>query len=67
MIGFSLVPGIGRVKLTQLENYFGNLQDAWQATPAELKHSGLDKNSINAITARRAKVSLETGTEKVRR
>ncbi|GAJ05024.1 unnamed protein product, partial [marine sediment metagenome] len=35
-VGFSLIPGIGRVRLTQLENYFGSLEAAWQATPAEL-------------------------------
>jgi len=40
-VGFSLIPGIGRVKLTQLENYFANLEEAWQAAPADLKHAGL--------------------------
>jgi len=66
-VGFSLIPGIGRVKLTQLENYFGNLEDAWQAAPTELKHSGLDRSSINAITSRRAKVFLEAEMEKLDR
>ena len=66
-VGFSLVPGIGRVKLTQLENYFGNLEDAWQAAPTELKHSGLEKSSINAITSWRDKVSLEAEMEKLER
>ncbi len=66
-MGFSLIPGIGRVKLTQLENYFGNLENAWQAAPIDLKHSGLDKNSINAITSGRDKVSLEAEMEKLDR
>jgi len=66
-VGFSLVPGIGRVKLTQLENYFGNLEDAWQAAPTELKHSGLEKSSINAITSWRDKVSLDAEMEKLER
>jgi len=66
-VGFSLVPGIGRVKLTQLENYFGSLEDAWQAAPTELKHAGLDRSSINAITSWRAKVSLEAEMEKLDR
>ncbi|GAH09855.1 unnamed protein product, partial [marine sediment metagenome] len=66
-VGFSLVPGIGRVKLTQLENYFGNLEDAWEAAPFDLKHSGLDRSSINAITSWRAKVSLEAEMEKLSR
>ncbi len=66
-VGFSLIPGIGRIRLTQLENYFGNLENAWQATPAELKHSGLDGGSIRAITAWRPKVSLEAEIEKLDR
>ncbi|MFC1943665.1 DNA-processing protein DprA [Chloroflexota bacterium] len=66
-VGFSLIPGIGRVRLTQLENYFGNLEDAWKAIPAELKQSGLDSGSIRAITSWRPKVSLETEMEKLER
>ena len=66
-VGFSLIPGIGRVKLTQLENYFGNLEDAWGATPAELKQSGLDSGSIRAITSWQPKISLEAEMEKLDR
>ena len=66
-VGFTLIPGIGRVKFTQLENYFGNLADAWQASPSELKNSGLDRSSINAITSWRDKVSLEAEMEKLER
>lgn len=66
-VGFSLIPGIGRVRLTQLENHFGNLEDAWKATPAELRHSGLDNGSIRAITSWQPKVSLEAEMEKLDR
>jgi len=66
-VGFSLIPGIGHVKFTQLENYFGSLGNAWQAAPAELKNSGLDRGSINAITSWRDKVSLEAEMEKLER
>ncbi len=66
-VGFSIIPGIGRVKLTQLENYFGNLENAWQAAPTELKQAGLDKSSINAVTSWRAKISLEAEMEKLDR
>ncbi len=27
-VGFSMIPGIGRVKFAQLESYFGNLENA---------------------------------------
>jgi len=66
-VGFSLVPGIGRVKLTQLENYFDSLEDAWKAAPADLKQAGLDSNSIHAITSWQPKISLEAEMEKLDR
>jgi len=66
-VGFSLISGIGRVRLTQLENYFTNLENAWRATPAELKQAGLDSGSIRAITTWRPKISLEAEMEKLDR
>jgi len=66
-VGFSIIPGIGRVKLAQLENYFGSLEEAWKAAPADLKQSGLDNNSIRAITSYRPKLSLEAEMEKLDR
>jgi DNA processing protein len=64
-LGFSIIPGIGRVKLAQLENYFSNMEDAWKATPADLKHAGLDSSLINAITSGRSKISLAEEMEKI--
>ncbi len=64
-VGFSLIPGIGRVKLGQLESHFDSLESAWKATPAELKQSGLDSGAIRAITSWRPKVSLEAEIEKL--
>ncbi len=66
-VGFSLIHGIGRVKLTQLESYFDNLKDAWKSAPADLKRAGLDSNSIHAITSWRSKISLEAEMEKLDR
>ncbi|MFC1904092.1 DNA-processing protein DprA [Chloroflexota bacterium] len=66
-VGFSFIPGIGRVRSAQLENYFGNLEDAWKAGPAELKHTGLDSGSIHAITTWRLKISLDAEMEKLER
>jgi DNA processing protein len=64
-VGFSLIPGIGRVKLAQLEDHFGNLENAWKASPGELKQAGLDRGSINAITSLVPKISLEAEMEKL--
>ncbi|MFC2004061.1 DNA-processing protein DprA [Chloroflexota bacterium] len=66
-VGFSLIPGIGRVKFSQLENYFDSLENAWKATPAELKRTGLDNSSVRAITSWRPKVSLDVEMEKLDR
>jgi DNA processing protein len=66
-VGFSMIPRIGRVKQSQLEGYFGNLENAWQATPSELKHAGLDKGAISAITYCRPKISLDEEMEKLDR
>jgi len=66
-VGFSLIPGIGRVRFTQLENYFGKLENAWKATPGELRHSGLDSKSVRAITSGQPKIPLDEELEKLER
>ncbi len=66
-VGFSLIPGIGRVRFAQLENYFGSLENAWKATRADLKHGGLDSSAINAVDSWRRKISLEAEMEKLGR
>jgi len=66
-VGFSLIPGIGRVRFGQLESYFQNLENAWKAPQSELKRAGLDKNSIEAITSGRSKISLDEEMEKLER
>jgi len=66
-VGFNLIPGIGRVRFTQLENYFGNLESAWQAEAPDLKRSGLDTRTVHAVTSWRPKLSLEAEMEKLDR
>jgi len=59
-VGFNIIPGIGRVKFSQLESYFGKLETAWQAGSADLKQSGLDNNSVKAIVEARPHIDLAT-------
>ena len=66
-VGFSLIPGIGRVRFAHLEGYFGNLKDAWEAGSAELRRAGLDSNSVDAISSQRSEISLEAEMEKLER
>jgi DNA processing protein len=64
-VAFNSIPGIGRVRLTQLENYFGNLENAWKASSGELKHAGLDSVALRAIAKWRPGVTPEMEMEKL--
>ncbi len=64
-VGFNNIPGIGRVRLGQLESYFGGLELAWRATPGELKRAGLDSAALRAITQWRDKISPDDEMEKL--
>jgi len=66
-IGFNTVPGIGRVKFSQLESYFGKLENAWKARPGEFKQAGLDSNTIKAIETCRPHINLDAEMEKLER
>ena len=56
---FRLILSIDRVRFAQLENYFVDLKNSWQATPADLRHASLDDGSIRTINSGQAKISLE--------
>jgi DNA processing protein len=66
-VGFSFIPGIGRVRLNQLENHFGNLELAWNASAGELRNARLEEAVIRAITTWRPKIALENEIEKLKR
>ena len=66
-VGFNLIPGIGKVKFSQLENYFGTLALAWEAPSAELKQAGLDRKAIDDISHWRSTISLDNEMEKLER
>jgi DNA processing protein len=65
-VGFSYIPGIGRVRLNQLESYFGNLESAWKAPTGELRQARLDDAVIRAITTWRPKIALDDEMEKLK-
>jgi DNA processing protein len=66
-VGFSLVPGIGRVRVGQLESYFKTLGNAWKAPASELKKAGLDRNVVETIVSARPKISPDQEMEKLER
>ena len=64
-VGFSLIPGIGRVRFSQLESHFGSMEKAWQAAPAELKKAGLDRSAVQAIATWQPRISPDEEMEKL--
>jgi len=56
-VAFSKIPGIGRVKISGLLEHFETLGNAWKATAAELKKSGLDSKTVDNIVNLRTKIS----------
>ncbi len=53
-IALSRIPGIGRVRLRRLRDYFGLLEAAWHAPEAELKNAGLDVTTRARLCAIRS-------------
>jgi DNA processing protein len=66
-VGFNNIPGIGRVRLGQLQNYFGSLELAWHASPGDMKRAGLDSAGLRSITQWRDKISPDAEMEKLER
>jgi len=55
-VGFSKMPGIGRVKISQLLEHFTTLEHAWKAPTGELKKSGLDSKTVENIVNLRTRI-----------
>ena len=66
-VGFSFIPSIGRARLNRIETHFGNLEDAWNAEPAELTRAGLDSTVVRALVSWRPRVALDAEMEKLER
>ena len=64
-IGFNNIPGIGRVRLSQLENYFGSLECAWKASIGEIRKSGIENVAVKSIEKFRPEIFPDDVLEKV--
>ena len=58
-VGFNLIKGIGAVRMQSLIAYFGDLESAWKASPAELAQAGLGLKVIERVVQARESVDLE--------
>lgn len=66
-VAFNRIPRIGRVRFTLMEKHFGTLDKAWSASPSELKASGLDDNTVQAIASSRPSIDPETEMDRLQR
>ena len=64
-VGFNLVKGIGAVRLRALNEHFGDLAQAWEATPSQLRDTGLSSKIVENIVQMRSSVNLENYYEKI--
>lgn len=58
-VGFNLIKGIGAVRMQALMHYFGDLESAWKAAPADLAGAGMSLKLIERIVKARDQVDLE--------
>lgn len=66
-VGFTLIKGIGAVRLQALIHHFGDLESAWRAAPADLAEAGLGAKVIERVIQAREKVDLEKIWEQIAR
>jgi DNA processing protein len=59
-IGFSLVKGVGSVRLRKLAEYFGDLELAWNATLPDLIAAGATKKVIENLITIKKTIDLDT-------
>jgi len=64
-IGFNLIKGIGAVRMQGLIAYFGDLESAWVASPADLAGAGLGRKIIERVVSARENVDLDKVWEKI--
>ena len=57
-VGFTLVKGIGAVRIRALIKYFGNLETAWKANLQDLLKAGMSQKVAESILHTRASVDL---------
>jgi len=65
-VGFSRIPGIGRVKISQLLKHFTTLEHAWKASAGELKKAGLDSKTVDTIVNLRPRISPDDEMESLK-
>ena len=58
-MGFSKIPGIGRVKLAHLTKQFGSIKNAWEAPVSVLRNIGIDSKTLKYLDSYRHTIDLD--------
>ncbi|NCP85765.1 MAG: DNA-protecting protein DprA [Anaerolineae bacterium CG_4_9_14_3_um_filter_57_17] len=58
-VGFTLVKGIGAVRLQALFDYFSDLESAWNASPLDLTAAGLSAKIAERVILARKNINLD--------
>ena len=66
-VALSGVSLLGTVRFRKLETHFGDLRNAWEASPGELKAAGIEEGPAREILAARETVSPDAEQEKLER
>lgn len=66
-VGFTLIKGIGAVRLQALIQHFGDLETAWKANPIDLAAAGLGAKLVERVIQARESVDLEKISEQIAR
>jgi DNA processing protein len=56
-VSFTRIPGIGRIKIGLLVDYFSSLQNAWKAPVSEIRNAGIDEKTSSLISDCRSKIN----------
>ena len=66
-VGFNKVPGIGAARLRALQDYFGDLETAWNAGTEDLQKAGLDRRSLTNLLQARSELDLDAEVRRLER
>jgi DNA processing protein len=65
-VSFSKIPGIGRVKISQLLEQFTSLEHAWKAPASTLKKLGIDTKTVENIVDLRSRINPDEEIDRLK-
>ena len=64
-VSLNRVPQLGTVRFRKLEDYFGGLDKAWEASPSELSAAGIEERPAREIASARSRTSPDSEMERL--